>query len=65
MAKVTPIEIQKFLKGVDYPAAKEDLVQHAEDQGADENVLSILEEIADQEYETPAEVSKAIGQVES
>lgn len=35
MAKVNPIQLQKHLKGVDYPATKEDLLQHAKDQGAD------------------------------
>jgi hypothetical protein len=36
MAKVNPIQLQKHLKGVDYPASKEQLVQYAQKQGADE-----------------------------
>ena len=64
MATVNPIHIQKFLKGMDYPAAKDDLVFHAEDQGADDETLDLLEQLPDQEYETPAEVSKALGEIE-
>ena len=64
MAKVNPIEIQKHLKGVDYPARKEELIQHAQQQGADEKVREILEQLPDEEYETPAEVSKAVGEME-
>jgi len=64
MAKVNPIELQKHLKGVDYPASKEELIEHAEQQGADEKIREILEQLPDEEYETPAEVSKAVGNIE-
>lgn len=64
MAKVNPIQLQKHLKGVDYPASKEDLIEHARQQGADEDALSALEQIPDEQYETPADVSKAIGDTE-
>jgi hypothetical protein len=61
MATANPIQIQKYLKGVDYPAFRDDLIAHAEEQGADDEVLDLLEQIPDNEYETPADVSKAIG----
>ena len=51
MAKVNPIQLQKHLKGVDYPTSKQDLIDHAK-QGADENAISALEELPDEEYET-------------
>lgn len=64
MAKVNPIEVQKHLKGIDYPANKEDIIKHAEKQGADEELRSLLEELPENEYETPTDVNKAIGQIE-
>ncbi len=64
MAKVNPIEVQKHLKGIDYPVSKEDLLEHAEKNGADEALRSLLKELPDDEYETPTDVNKAIGQVE-
>lgn len=65
MATVNPISVQKYLKGMDYPASKDELVDHAEEQGADKEVLDLLEQLPDdEEYETPADVSKAIGQIE-
>lgn len=64
MAKANPIEIQKHLKGIDYPASKEDIIKHAEGHGADEELKSLLEELPEDEYETPAAVNKAIGQIE-
>ena len=57
---VSPIDIQKALSGMDYPAKKDDVVKHAESQGGSEEVLEALKDIGDQEYDTPAAVSKAV-----
>ncbi|MGG6238380.1 DUF2795 domain-containing protein [Nodosilinea sp. AN01ver1] len=64
MATVNPIQVQKFLKGMEYPASKQDVIEHAKQQGADENVCSTLEQMPEDEFETPADVSKAIGEIE-
>ncbi len=61
MATVNPIKLQKALGGVDYPASKEDLVEHAEGKDADEDVLSFLRDLPDRKYETPADVNKEMG----
>ncbi|MBE9201479.1 MULTISPECIES: DUF2795 domain-containing protein [unclassified Nodularia (in: cyanobacteria)] len=64
MTKANPVEIQKHLKGVDYPASKQELIQHAQKQGADQDLLSILEQLPEnQEYETPTDLNKAIGNI--
>lgn len=64
MAKVNPIQLQKHLKGVDYPASKEQLIQHAQKQGADDNAISVLNQLPDEEYESPTDVSEAVGEIE-
>ncbi|ALF51938.1 hypothetical protein ACX27_02230 [Nostoc piscinale CENA21] len=65
MAKANPVEIQKHLKGMDYPASKQELVQHAQKQGADRKVLSLLEQLPDnEEFENPTDVNKAISEIE-
>ena len=64
MAKVNPVQVQKFLGGLDYPASKQGLVKRAEQEGADENVRSPLEQLPDGDYERPVDMSKAIGKVE-
>jgi hypothetical protein len=58
MAHANPIQIQKFLKGVDYPASKADLIENAEKMGADENIRASLEQLPDKEFQTPADVSE-------
>ncbi len=52
----SPIELQKHLKGVDYPAGKDALVEAAKDNGAPQDVLDRLGTIADREYEGPSGV---------
>ncbi|QBY10228.1 DUF2795 domain-containing protein [Deinococcus metallilatus] len=61
---MNPIQLQKHLKGVDYPASKQDLVKAAERNGADENVRSALDRLPDTEYNKPSDVSKALGDLE-
>ncbi|MEV4100566.1 DUF2795 domain-containing protein [Nonomuraea sp. NPDC049649] len=55
-----PIQLQKHLKGVDYPASKADLVQAARDQGADQDTIRALEAMPDREYDGPNAVSQAV-----
>ena len=55
-----PIQIQKFLGGIDYPASRDTLVEHAQESGADGEILSALENLPDKEYDSPTAVSSAI-----
>jgi hypothetical protein len=58
-----PIQIQKFLGGIDYPASRETLISHAKESGADSNVLDALQNIPDKEYDSPTAVSSAVSDV--
>lgn len=60
MATPNPIQIQKYLSGIDYPASKDDIVATAEKEGADGDVLDALKGIPDGDYEKPTDVSKAV-----
>lgn len=65
MATVNPINLQKHLKGLDYPASKQDLVEHAKSKGADDEMLDLLEQLPDdEEFQTPTEVNQAVGELE-
>jgi Protein of unknown function (DUF2795) len=59
--KPNPVQLQKFLKGVDYPASKDELVRHAKDNGADETVLEALRALPDRQYDGPNAVSQELG----
>ena len=60
MGHANPIQIQKYLKGVDYPASKEALIKNARKMGADESICASLEQLPDEDFQTPADVSEAI-----
>jgi hypothetical protein len=64
MSKVNPIQVQRFLSGVDYPAPRDELVRTASEQGADDDVRDTLQQLPDREFESPADVSSAIGQID-
>jgi hypothetical protein len=55
-----PIQIQKFLGGMDYPVTKDTILSTAKEQGADDEVLRALERIPDREYDAPTAISKAV-----
>jgi hypothetical protein len=60
MAQLNPVQLQKQLKGVDYPARKQDLIDHVRQKGADEAAISALEKLPDREFKNPIELSQAI-----
>jgi hypothetical protein len=59
MSKPNPIQVQKFLSGVDYPADRDTLVEHARSQGADDAVLENLGKLPDRSFDGPNAVSEA------
>ena len=60
MAKLNPVQLQKHLKGVNYPAKKQDLIDHVRQKGVEEEAISALEKLPDREFKNPIEVSQAI-----
>jgi hypothetical protein len=65
MTKANPVEVQKHLKDVDYPADKDELIRHAREQGAGKDLISLLEQLPeDEEYESPIELNKALGEIQ-
>jgi len=61
MAKVSPAEVEKFLKGMDYPAKKDDLVKHVKQES--QEVLEVLQKLPNETFNKSTDVAKAIGEV--
>jgi hypothetical protein len=57
---VNPIELQKYLKGVDYPASKDDLANAAESNGAPSEIVDALRNAPQDSFEGPSGVQKAL-----
>ncbi len=60
---VNPIQVQKFLKGIDYPASKKDLIETARRAKADDNVLQTLDRLPERTYQGPSCVAEEIGKL--
>ena len=60
MANPDFIEAQKFLSGLDYPAGRQEIVEHARGQGAGDEIVQQLERIPDREYNGPNAVSEEL-----
>ncbi|MEV7971382.1 DUF2795 domain-containing protein [Sphaerisporangium sp. NPDC088356] len=60
MTQVDFIHVQKYLSGVDYPATREQLLEHAKRQGADKQAMEALQRLPDKQYDGPNAVSKAL-----
>lgn len=60
--QASPTDVQKALRGADYPASREDLIELARENEAPEEVVEELESGLDEsEYESPAQVMAELG----
>lgn len=58
---VNPIEVQKHLGGVDYPATRDELAETARSNGADDDVVRAISELRDDEFDGPDTVMRRLG----
>jgi Protein of unknown function (DUF2795) len=58
----SPANIQKYLKGQNYPARKDDLVRTAQDNNAPKDVLDVIKHLPEDNFGGPQDVMKACGE---
>ena len=56
------VEIEKALKGMNYPASKQDLVQKAKSNNASQDVIQTIENFSQDKFNSPVDVQKAFGE---
>jgi Protein of unknown function (DUF2795) len=64
MPHTNPVEVERYLKGVNYPAKKNDLIKHAQQNGASQDILETLKDLREENFNSPVDVSKAIGEID-
>jgi hypothetical protein len=57
----SPIEVQKFLAGLNYPVSKDELAQTARNEGAPEHLVQLIHRLPGDRFQSPAEVMTAYG----
>jgi hypothetical protein len=58
---VNPIEVQKHLAGVDYPATRDQLAETARSNGADDDVVRAISQLGDEQFDGPDTVMERLG----
>ena len=61
-----PANIAKHLSGIQFPASKKEIINHAKGaSGPDtDEVLEVLNQIEDREYDSPAGIMQEVGRIE-
>jgi len=60
---VSPAQVEKSIKGTRFPAEKQDLIQRAKENNANQDVLDVLENMPDKQFNSPVDISKAMGRM--
>lgn len=53
--------IAQALSGIDFPANKNTLVEHARNNNADRDVIDVLDQMPEERYASMADVFKGVG----
>lgn len=61
MANFNPAKIEEAVKGIDFPASKEDLLNRARENNADQEELDALQRLPEREYNRPSDITQALG----
>ncbi len=56
-ATISPVDLEKYLSGISYPANKQMIIQNAKGKGASGDVLGALNGLPNREFADSADVS--------
>jgi hypothetical protein len=59
--EINPIEVQRHLSGIEYPASKDEVVATAESNGAPQEIIEALQQMDGDQFEGPDDVMQALG----
>jgi len=62
--RVSPAIVEKYLKGMHYPAEKKNLVNNAKTKDAPDDVMNLINRLPDKTYNSPIDITKEIGKIE-
>ena len=61
--KVSAAQIQVYLKGIDYPVGKQEIIQTAQNNGAPQDVMQYLDRLPEKQYYYPTDVEQEFGKM--
>jgi hypothetical protein len=60
MANLSPIDVQRYLKGADYPMSKDDVVNLAQSNDAPSDIVDALRSMSKDSFDGPNAVTSAL-----
>ncbi|WP_066381696.1 MULTISPECIES: DUF2795 domain-containing protein [unclassified Anabaena] len=60
---VSAVDISRNLSGMDFPGNKQDLINHARQKNASQEIIETLQKMPEREYNNMADVEQAFGEV--
>ena len=63
LTHLSAADLQVYLKGIDYPVGRQDLITHAQKNAAPGDVIAALEDFSDRTYQSATDVSTEFGKV--
>ena len=62
--KASPAAVEHSLKGIRFPATKHELLDHAKENHAPHDVMTVLKKFGEKEYNSVIDISKEVGRIE-
>ncbi len=56
-------KIQEFLKGLNFPASKQDITNKAQENGADNNTMSMLQKLPDKIFNSQSDLMDEMNKI--
>jgi len=53
--------VEKFVQGMDFPASKQEVLEHARAQNAPDQVMTLLQQLQSRLYSSPEDVARDAG----
>lgn len=60
---VNVVEVEKYVAGINFPVTKDQLVDHAREKGAPQEVVGFMSEMPERDYVSTMDVARGVGEV--
>lgn len=63
--KASPAAVEHYIKGAHFPADRDDLIELASENNAPDDVMDVLNNFSDQEYNSVIDVAREVGRIDA
>ncbi|GHO79760.1 hypothetical protein KSD_75310 [Ktedonobacter sp. SOSP1-85] len=60
---INPAQVEKCIKGLDFPADKQEVIEYANQHGATSEIRQALQSLPERSFDSPVGLTKAIGEM--